>query len=505
MRSWRVSVALVVAIAGCATLRRQGDDAFERKSYVEAAELYDQALQEDPKDDKARASRARAREAALTELLDNAKGHRAQGSGSQARAELARFFRFRRRWVMSTPPALVSAVEREASAAAIEVAAAIQPLLAANAPLAAEAALKDQSLVVDEPELAAARRKLRAEIRDAGRLRCDHYRGADRGADGGPYWGWLVARYCRHFGRDAASPALPYLAGGIDVDGTISGMSAASSGMVVQQLHAALAGTPWYDAGASERIAGSLRGAYRVTYQSGPVTVQAPWTERVSYLATETRRVPHQVSELHSENYFVQVPYTTSQSESYSCGDSRSYRTCTRSKMVTQYRSEMRSRLVTRWHTEYRTVSETVTRWRNVRRVFSYTAEKRRSSYALASTLTVNLPPDGAALELPLAGSEVVEAMRHDVSFEPAGVEPQPGQLPSGDEWLRSNVGHIVDRLKGELRRGWQARFCGRDEFTTEEAVRCLYGRSLVAAATAALRPVAGTEADALAALAVSP
>lgn len=505
MRSWRVALALAAAVAGCATLRWQGDDAFERKAYIEAAELYDRALQEDPKDDKARGSRARAREAALTELLENARVARAEGRASQARVELARFFRFRRRWVMSTPPVLVPAVEREASAAAIEVAAAIQPLLAANAPLAAEAVLKDESVVVDEPELAAARRKLRADITEAGRLRCDRFRAEDRAADGGPYWGWLVARYCRHFGRDAASPSLPYLAGGIDVDGAISGMSAASSALVADRLRAALAGTPWHHAGASERIAGSLRGAYRVAYQSGPVTVEAPWTERVSYLATETRRVPHQVSHLETETYYVQVPYTASQTESYSCGDSRSYRTCTRSKSVTHYRSEMRHRMVTRWNTEYRTVSETVTRWRQVPRVFSYTAEKRRGSYALASTLTVSLPPDGAALELPLAGSEVVETMNHGVSFEPAGVEPQDGRLPSGDEWLRSNVGHIVDRLKAELRRGWQARFCGRDEFTTEEAALCLYGRSPVAAATAGLRPVAGKEADALAALAVTP
>ena len=73
MRSWRVALALAAAVAGCATLRWQGDDAFERKAYIEAAELYDRALQEDPKDDKVRASRARARAAALTELLENAR------------------------------------------------------------------------------------------------------------------------------------------------------------------------------------------------------------------------------------------------------------------------------------------------------------------------------------------------------------------------------------------------------------------------------------------------
>jgi hypothetical protein len=505
MRSWRVSLVLVAAVAGCATLRRQGDDAFERKAYIEAAELYERALQKDPKDEKARASRARAREAALAEVLDNARDARAQGRAGQARAELARFFRFRRRWLISTPPVLVPAVEREASAAAIEVAAGIQPLLAANAPLAAEVALTDQSSVVDEPELAAARRKLRTDVTEAGRRRCDEYRGENRVADGGPYWGWLVARYCRHFGREAANPSLPYLASGIDVDGAIAGMSAASSAMVVERLQAALADTPWHHPGASERMAGSLRGAYRVTYQSSPVTVQAPWTERVSYVATETRRVPHQVSRLENEWYQVQVPYTAYENESYSCGDLHSFRMCNRSRSVTRYRSERRLRSVTRWDTEYRTVFETVTRWRNVPRVFSYTAERRLGSYALASTLTVGLPPDGSALELPLAGNAVIEAINHDVSFEPAGVEPEDGWLPSGDEWLRANMGQILDRLKGQLRRGWQSRFCGGDELTTEEAARCLYGGSPVAAATAGLRIAAGKEADALAALAVAP
>jgi len=52
----------------------------------------------------------------------------------------------------------------------------------------------------------------------------------------------------------------------------------------------------------------------------------------------------HYENRMVQESYTVQVPYSTS--ESYGCGMSGSYRTCTR--FVTRYRSETRYRTVTR-------------------------------------------------------------------------------------------------------------------------------------------------------------
>ena len=502
-RGWLALLVLAGAVAGCAALRRRGDDAFERRSYAEAAEYYDQALSEDPKDDKARAGRARARDAALTELVGQAHELRAHGRASEARDRLARFFRLRRNWIMPTPPALVADVEREAAAAAIEIGESIRPLLAADAPLAAEAALTGARSVVDEPELVAARRKLHADIAAAGRKRCDHYL-TDPLAGDSAYWAWLVARYCAHFGNQVPTPPLPDLAGGIQLGGSIAGLSPSSSATVATRLQAALAGTPWHAPGADARVAADMRGVYKVSYQSAPVSIEAPWTERVAYTQLVSERVPHQVSRMETEHYSVQVPYTSYESQSYSCGDLKSHRTCTRSHSVTRYRTDYRTRSVTRWHTEYRNELRTVTRHRDVPRVFRYTAEQHQGSFALASALTVSLPPDGAPLEVPLARREVVTALSHDVSFEAAGVEPRQARLPSADEWLQANVDPVVAQVKQDLRQAWQERFCRRDQFTVEEAARCLYGRRPVAAATAGLRPVAGAETDALAAFAVA-
>jgi hypothetical protein len=489
-------------LAGCATLRRRGDAAFERRSFVEAAELYEQALQDDPKDDKARAGRARAREAALAELLEQAQQLRAAARASEARARLARFFRLRRLWLMPTPPALVAGVAREAAAAAGEIGAGVRPLLAADAPLAAEALLIAEHDVIDEPELVEARRALHADIAAAGRRRCEHYLAGPIDGDS-PYWRSLVARYCDHFGKPTPAPPLPYVAAGLEIDGSISGVSAALGAALADRLRVALAGTPWHAPAAEARIAAGLRGVYKVTYERELVTLQAPWVERVAYSTLVPHRESHQVSRLETEHYTVQVPYTDYQSQSYSCGTSGSYRTCTRRHAVTRYRTDYRTRLVTRWHTEYRTVMRSETRYREVPRMFVYDAEQQRGTFALASALAVSLPPDGAPLEVPLARREVITAVNHDVTFEAAGVVPQQARLPGADAWLQASLDSVVTRLRQDLRQAWEERFCRRDAFTVEEAARCLHGRRPVAGAAVGLRAVAGAEADALAAFAL--
>ncbi len=163
---------------------------------------------------------------------------------------------------MPTPPALVAAVEREAATAADEISAAIRPLLAADAPLAAQSALSTDSGVIDEPEVAAALGKLHASIAAAGQRRCDHYR--ERTIDGGAYWSWLVARYCKHFGKATASAPLPYLARGIQLEASIAGISPASSAAVAARLSAALEGTPWHAADAGDaRCRRAARGIRR--------------------------------------------------------------------------------------------------------------------------------------------------------------------------------------------------------------------------------------------------
>ena len=83
----------------------------------------------------------------------------------------------------------------------------------------------------------------------------------------------------------------------------------------------------------------NVRPAQLDTSESLPIRVHpGPLTWRVgsNYFHTETRMV--------TETYYVQVPYSAS--ESYSCGYGTNYRTCYRT--VTRYRSEPRTRHVMR-------------------------------------------------------------------------------------------------------------------------------------------------------------
>ena len=177
---------LVAVIGGCATLRRDADAAFESHQYVQAAELYDRALQEDKDDEKARAGRQRARTAALRELLEQSNAHRKSGDASSARDSLGRFFRLRRRWFMSTPPELVAPLKTEAADAFTELAQGVQPLLDAGAPLAAEGRLAEERGIVGEPELKQARVELMGRLKAIGQRRCAEL--GPTATDEKPFW-----------------------------------------------------------------------------------------------------------------------------------------------------------------------------------------------------------------------------------------------------------------------------------------------------------------------------
>jgi hypothetical protein len=493
-------IAFVVTALGCATTRRRGDDAWKRGAYVEAANLYDQALAEDPKDEEARAGRSRAREAALAAELEQARVLRAQNQQDAARLRLARFFTMRRHWKLQTPTALIAPVEREARAASAEVERRLHPLLAADAALSAEGVLAEERAIADEPETLAARARMDAAVAAVGARRCAAMNATVKSES--PYWGWLVARYCEHFGVAGAVPVLPFSVAGIEITGAVDGASGPAGQAVVAGLRRAVHGTPWYSPAAAAQASARLAARYGVNQQHVPVTLTAAWTESVPYTTTVSRRVPYQVPYQASETYFDQVPYTTLESESYPCGFGRNHRTCTRSRTVTRYRSQMRTRWVTRHRTEYRTVYDTVTRYRIEPRVFSYPGVRHDNTYALNGTLAIALP-EGAPVQVALDGSELLSGVSHDATFLAAGVAPTRPELPSADGWLLANVDRLVARVSRDLREAWSDRFCRDAGAGLEPAARCLYGRQPAAAATGVLRAELGPEADALAAFAL--
>ncbi|HMF40005.1 MAG TPA: hypothetical protein VKQ32_04900 [Polyangia bacterium] len=494
---------LIALIGGCATVRWDADKAFESHQYVQAAELYDRALQEDKDDEKARAGRQRARTAALRELLEQSNANRRNGDASSARDSLGRFFRLRRRWFMSTPPELVGPLKKEAADAFTELAQGVQPLLDGGAPLAAEARLKEERGIVGEPELREARAELLGRVRALGQRRCEAL--LPTATNQTPFWGWLVGAYCQHFGRDERrDAALPFTVSGLDVRGDLSATSPRIASMMRDRLSTALQGTPWYGSTSPDRFGLELAGRYDVDQRHGPAPFEVPWQERVAYWTTETRQVATQVSYTAYVSESVSVPYTATETESYSCGSGTNFRMCTRSKMVTRTRTEQRTRPQIRFRTEYHPVTQPVRRYRMEPRVFRYQAERYDGSFAITGRARVSLFPGEPALEIPIDHRQRVSALWHDVTFEPASIAPVHARLPTPDEWIADRMPQIVTDLRAKLTDQWGGRFCRLPRFGPEEAARCLYGGVTVAAAAGGFREVAGPEADALAGLAVA-
>jgi len=90
------------------------------------------------------------------------------------------------------------------------------------------------------------------------------------------------------------------------------------------------------------RVDASLTAASTVPMPIRPV--EASWNLVTNFHHFETRTF--------QESYLVSTPYTTTRSESYSCGSgygaTASYRTCSRTVTSTSYRHETRYRTVTR-------------------------------------------------------------------------------------------------------------------------------------------------------------
>ena len=163
-------------LAGCAALRRRGDDVTRTPvAPFEAADvLRPERSPEDPKDDEARAGRARARDAALTELVGQSAAScaRTADAAESTRPGSCRCFRLRRNRIMPTPPALVAEVGAQVGGGRESGDRRINPAAARRRRSAGCGVYADRRKrgVVDEPELtAAAPDKLQADIAAAGR------------------------------------------------------------------------------------------------------------------------------------------------------------------------------------------------------------------------------------------------------------------------------------------------------------------------------------------------
>jgi hypothetical protein len=483
----------VALLAGCTSLRDRADSAMQRGDYLQAATMYDQLATANPKDAAAIARRDQARASVLRVDLYQVQRAREAGQTADAIQKLGVLLEHRDGWGGAMPPVLGPALAFEVSSAGAHIGGEVSARTAADGALAGEATEAKYAGLLARRDFAPARETFRARLADAGAASCNRL--TDTATS--PYWTWLAAKYCEHFGVAHDLPPLPDHRTDLSVEGAVAGASASESARMRDELSAAFRKSAWFAPSAPTAAHATLDGKLAVDYASRQVTLTASWTESVPYTDYETSQESYQEPYDDTESYSEDVPTTEYRTETVPCGET----TCTNSVPETVYHTEWKTRTVTKYRTAWRTVTNPVTRYRDESHAQDYQATERSASYA--SALRVRTDAGLPALVASVDVSTSESGYDHDVTIAPAGVSPSRANLTSQDDFAAHEQSRLATRLVQILDDAYAARFCAAATFTLETAAECAYmGPShLPANAHAALRAQLGGDEPYLSAL----
>ena len=370
---------VMIALAGCTSLRGKADAAYAHGDYAKAADLYDQLVRGG--DSGAIPRRTQAREEELRVELYNVQAARA--AGYELTGMLALLLDQRDAWEGDGAAPLAGGIAFEVAAASAKIGAQVATRTDKDGPLAGEDVASHYEKLLGHTDFASARTAIHVQLSEAGRAHCTRYEAVAPT----PYWRWLTARYCGHWSANRPVPILPDHYRGLVVDGTIAGETTAEVSALGGALQTAFARSAWYAPTGSGAVHANIAGNLAVTYSSQQVTLTASWTEQVPYTDYETQQESYQEPYDDTETYTEEEPST----EYVPCGDT----TCPQ----TVYHTETRTRTVTKYRTAYRDVTVPVTRYRDEPRTEDYNAIERMGSYA--SALSVQLGAIAAASSRP--------------------------------------------------------------------------------------------------------
>lgn len=463
-------VVIVVAgalAAGCApSIQSQADEAFKRRSYLEAAELYDQVVRKDPNDRKAVTRRSEARVAVLRELLAETARQRTAGQLDAATKKLAEMLVRRESWAITGDGAITKAVTVEVVAAGSAIATAVSKTASSAGPLSAQTQAAHYAPLLAHPEFKNWRRELDDSIHTAGVSACAAL--APRATT--PYLSWAIASYCRHFGSDQVTMLpRPNLRSSLVIDGSIVGIPPEDTARIRATLADAFRTSVWFAPDAPRPARAYLGGKLTATFDARTMSRTANWTEQVPYTDYVTEQESYQEPYTDTETYSEQVPHTEYRTETHPCGST----SCTETHPETVYTSESRTRTVTKYRTAYRPVTKPVTRYRDVPRSFTYEALERTGRYT--SSVRLRTDREGPEVAIEITGDFREHGFDHDVTNSDAGVSPERANLPTLADFTVREEGRLRDELRAKLEARYRELYCSAISFTVEAAAACAY------------------------------
>jgi hypothetical protein len=491
-----VGVMIVASIfgllGGCGMSQRRAELAYQRGDYRLAAQTYDELLREEPGNAKLKAGRADA----VTKLhrveLKAVLRARQIGELEGIIRSLAIVLASRETWTPGATtlgdPQLDALLAVTTGWVRDALTAELRGNLRARRLHSSEQLIDRRSAQLPFGDFKELWPALDGELHTAAAELCSVSMPAN--AAEAPFLTSLLSSYCRAF--DVPVPPSPSLdlASSVDVAVTIEGVSELQVRAAQGTVTEAFIESPWYDPSTPRRLRSLVSGTNEYRFTAREAQLDALWSERVFYQATET----YQESYTDWEHYTQSVPHTVHRTESYSCGSYKDPRTCTRSVPSIEYRSESRTRPVTK----YRTASRMVTKYRDEPRVHRYRATRRDGSYLARWLVQLELEaiPGATPFTFPERASLAQYGYDHDESFPAADVKPGRANLMTPEGWFDYVRRDLHDRLRDHLQQQWQTSFCQLPSYTLETAARCARGSAPPPGARAALSQLFGDETD---------
>jgi hypothetical protein len=492
-RAW---LGLLVLLAGCRSIRSDASDAYDRREWSRAAELYERVLAEHPADKEAQSRLVEARTHVVEGLFDESKRSRDAGQNEAALKKVDEAMHAIHDWRLPAVGRLSDRIRDELGWAGGFVKDEVMRPARANLPLAAESALAKRRPLLENPELGPLGRELTTAVHEAGRASCT--RVAAMAKPDTPFLAHRIISYCKHFEAAVAlDPALP-LVGKVVMQGRIDGATDDQMKQLAASLNAWLQRSSWYAPSSQRAAIAFVQGKHSASFRTVNVHLTQPWKEAISYQELENYQEPYTENYVDTEYYTEQVPYTVYETRTRPCGFGTHMQTCTESVPTTQYRSEQRTRQVTKQRTAYRNAVRVVTKVRYEDRVFSYDARELRGEYDSAWAVQLTLIEGVQPMVLKGGGSTSRKGYDHDVTFAPAKVFPQHDVLMTHDGWFSLQLQEMEKTYTVAAVEHYKRSFCQVPSFTEEEAARCAWERqgAYPPGVRAALTKVFGEDVD---------
>ena len=424
-------LSLTLSAAGCASAKKEAEEAMEAGNYDDAVARYDKIVAEDPTDADANAGLTRARKAWIGKKLIQVRMQRLASSPPESLLLLKFILEKETQWGLAPSGAEAYTQNEEAGFALDYAESEVASALNRNYPLLSYSFLTQNKLVL---QTASDKRyeNLIARTYQSGKISCTNF--GKITSHKTPYFKNFLARYCSLWGvplKTSSSSLSSELFHGLQIEFEKENFPAENKDAIRALLNTSFKETAWYDVEGKQLLPFTVRGQFVETHAKNGIILEKLYTEKESYIESvtvqKTRQVPYE------ETITALDPYTHQPTP----------------KTITQYRPET--------YTE----SQPETRYRDVHKSYRYPAWKHEQSLKIG--LNGSFLLQGRSLDLSLNEAASAEGVEHSENHPEWGLTPSQPNLINSLAWGKEQAAHFSNNFKTKASELWQELYCRFD------------------------------------------